>query len=49
MAPVPVIVVELPAQIVALVTVVPTEGIEFTVILIVDVAVHPAALVTVTV
>ena len=49
MAPVPVILVDAPAQIVAFVTVVPTAGIGLTMINLVAVAVHPEALVPVTV
>ena len=49
LAPVPVILVDAPAQIVAFVTVVPTEGEVFTVIRRKAVAVHPFALVPVTV
>ena len=49
LAPVPVILVDVPAQIVDEVTVVPTRGIGFTVINLVATATHPSALVPVTV
>jgi len=45
LAPVPVILVDVPAQTVALVTVVPTVGKEFTVIVLSAVLVQPVAVV----